>query len=202
MTGVEDHVADGTKNILIKNALDSDNIYTPAPLDNSNVWIAATISDSGNNGLQIAESDSTTVVTENGATDSFTVVLTTEPNNPVDVNIVTDSQVTTDKSTLTFTTANYATPQTVTVTAVDDALIEAASIISFVELSSVSLDQDYNDVYNEVAVTVNDNECGAWGYEGMDVNKDCKVNFKDFATLGSEWLICTDPKLAGCVHVN
>jgi hypothetical protein len=40
------------------------------------------------------------------------------------------------------------------------------------------------------------NHCGEWGYYLADSNKDCKVNFVDFAALAIDWLKCDDP--AGC----
>jgi hypothetical protein len=36
-------------------------------------------------------------------------------------------------------------------------------------------------------------ECGSWGYLAGDVNKDCYVNFKDFAQMAEDWLLCTHP---------
>ncbi|GAH18441.1 unnamed protein product, partial [marine sediment metagenome] len=50
-----------------------------------------------------------------------------------------------------------------------------------------------------VDVVVADNECGAWGYDKMDVNEDCVVGLADFAELYAEWLICTDPYEDGCI---
>ncbi|MDP2587521.1 MAG: FG-GAP-like repeat-containing protein, partial [bacterium] len=68
----------------------------------------------------VTESGGTTVVTEGGATDSYTVHLASEPHATVTVTATPDAQETVSPSMLTFTTLNYATPQTVTVTAVDD----------------------------------------------------------------------------------
>ena len=39
-------------------------------------------------------------------------------------------------------------------------------------------------------------DCGIWGYKDADINKDCYVDFVDFADLASNWLICSDPE--GC----
>jgi subtilisin-like proprotein convertase family protein len=68
------------------------------------------------------------LVTEAGGTDTFTVVLQVAPTAQVDVPItVSDAtEVQVSPATLTFTTANWMTPQTVTVTGVDDADVDGA----------------------------------------------------------------------------
>lgn len=40
--------------------------------------------------------------------------------------------------------------------------------------------------------------CGSWGYESADIDKNCKVDFKDLAKFGSTWSQCTNPTDAGC----
>jgi predicted outer membrane repeat protein len=65
-------------------------------------------------------------VTEGGNTDTFSVVLSTKPTANVTVTLADDAQVSTPAS-ITFTTANWNVPKTVTVTAVDDDLDEAAT---------------------------------------------------------------------------
>ena len=42
--------------------------------------------------------------------------------------------------------------------------------------------------------------CGDPGtqYASGDINKDCKVDFLDFAEFANSWLICTDPNQANC----
>lgn len=42
------------------------------------------------------------------------------------------------------------------------------------------------------------NQCGSWGYYQGDLNLDCKVDFKDFATFVRYWMACTDPTIVGC----
>jgi hypothetical protein len=45
-------------------------------------------------------------------------------------------------------------------------------------------------------------DCGDWGFHAMDFNKDCYVNFEDFALFAAEWLKCTDPTVEGCTDEN
>lgn len=90
--------------------------------------ITANVVDNDKSGVMITESGGSTNVTEGGATDTYTVVLTYPPNGNVTISNTsgsTSTGVTVSPATLTFTTANWNTPQTVTVTAVNDSNVEA-----------------------------------------------------------------------------
>ena len=64
-------------------------------------------------------------IAEGGATATYDVVLDTEPTGDVTIDIVAlAGQATASPATLTFTSGNWMTPQTVTVTAADDAVAE------------------------------------------------------------------------------
>jgi hypothetical protein len=41
-------------------------------------------------------------------------------------------------------------------------------------------------------------ECGDWGYKAGDMDRDCKVDLKDFAMLAQDWLACTVPDQEDC----
>lgn len=76
----------------------------------------------------IVESGGNTAVTEGGTTDTYTVVLGVQPCTNVVVSVSADSQLTASPTNLTFTAQNWNTPQAVTVTAVDDAVIEGTHV--------------------------------------------------------------------------
>lgn len=78
------------------------------------------------NKVQIAESSNNTTVTEAGASDTYTVVLSQAPTSDVVVTLSPNSQLMVTPATLTFTSGNYNTAQTVTVRAVDDGLYESS----------------------------------------------------------------------------
>ncbi len=83
--------------------------------------VAITVYDTDIAGVTISESS--LAIGENG-TGTYTVQLDTEPtgNVTVTINDPTDNtDVTTDPAALTFTTLNWETPQTVTITAAEDA---------------------------------------------------------------------------------
>ena len=79
-----------------------------------------------NDTAAITLSKTTTSVSEAGTTDSFTVVLTTDPATDVDISVVSadTGEATVSSGELAFTTNNWNTPQTVTVTGVNDGAVD------------------------------------------------------------------------------
>jgi hypothetical protein len=85
------------------------------------------------------------------------VVLTRQPTAAVTVTISPDAQLSADATTLTFTTANWDTPQTVTVSAVADS-VEEGEHTGVISHSASSSDTDYNGLaIAGVTVTIQDN---------------------------------------------
>lgn len=103
-------------------------------------------------------------VTERGATGSYTVVLDSQPTGDVTVTrSVVGSDVTVSPSSRTFTTANWDTPQSFTVTAVDDFLVEGLHTDT-VTHAAASGDANYSGV-GIASVTANvtdDDAAGVW----------------------------------------
>ena len=109
-------------------------------------------------GTTISESGGATNVTEGGATDTYTIVLNAPPTSDVTVTASVDAQVTVSPSTLTFTTANYATAQTITVTAVDDASVEGSHTGTITHVATSS-DGNYNGIaISNVTANITDND--------------------------------------------
>jgi hypothetical protein len=103
-------------------------------------------------------------------------------------------------TSLTFTTDNYAVPQTVTVKAVDDAVQETDPHTGTITFAVNTTAPAYEDVsVQALSVTILENECGAWGYSEFDFNQDCSVDLSDLAELAAEWSLCTLPYREGCV---
>ena len=118
----------------------------------------ATIIDDDPPGVTIAESGGSTDVTEGGATDSYTLVLQSMPTANVTITLATDGQATVDPAVLTFVPAGWNTPQTVTVTAVNDLVAEGlhGSVITH---TLASADGDYNGLaVANVIANITDND--------------------------------------------
>ena len=118
-------------------------------------------------GVQVTPSGGTTDVDEAGPTsDTFDVLLTSEPTADVTINISTgDGETTVDLGTLTFTNSAGASPwnvaQTVTVTAVDDSEVEAAHT-GLVTFAATSTDTDYASLsIPDLSVNITDNDAAS-----------------------------------------
>lgn len=110
-------------------------------------------------GLSIAQSSGSTEVAEGSGTDSFTVALTTAPGSPVTVTIASGSQVTVDKTALFFTASNWNSAQTVTVTAVEDAVDEASPHTGSIAFITASSDVNYGGLtIDDIVVSIADND--------------------------------------------
>jgi uncharacterized repeat protein (TIGR01451 family) len=99
--------------------------------------------------------------TEGGATGAFTAKLSTLPTGNVTVSIAADStgQCTFTPVVLTFTTANWNIPQTVTTTAVNDAVVEGTHSCSTGVISAAG--GGYAGVTGTApAFTITDNDTG------------------------------------------
>jgi len=109
-------------------------------------------------GLLLTQTGSSTDVTEGGATDTYSLVLNTQPTDNVTVTLNAGSQLTTSATTLTFTAANWNVAQTVTVTAVNDSAVEGNHTGSITHVVS-SAGADYNGLsIAPVSVTITDND--------------------------------------------
>jgi ELWxxDGT repeat protein len=75
-------------------------------------------------GITVTPMDGGTTVSETGTTDTYTLVLTSQPTANVVITVAPDSQLTVSPGSLTFTAANWNIPQVVTVTAIDDSVVE------------------------------------------------------------------------------
>ncbi|NVJ89211.1 MAG: lamin tail domain-containing protein [Flavobacteriaceae bacterium] len=99
---------------------------------------------------------------EDGTQATFTVVLNTQPTTDVVLNVTSGDtgEVTVDLATLTFTNANWDTPQTVTATGIDDAIQDGSIDVTITISVDDGLSDDAYDAVDDVTTTVTneDNE--------------------------------------------
>ena len=168
---------------------------------------SARVIDNDTVGVAIIESGNTTEVAEDGATDSYDVVLTFAPTADVVIAIDADdpNQMEATPAELTFTPGNWDTAQTVQVAAIDDEVIEVSPHAATLVHSVSSDDQSYDglDVDN-VAVPISENECDVGGALGVqvfldgDIDLDCSVGLVDFALLAANFLNCSIVSIDVC----
>ncbi len=109
-------------------------------------------------------------------------------------------QVTFSDNDLVFTDANWATPRTVTITAIDDTVFEALNHFTQIDAVMSSADPSYNLIQPEaIIVSIGDNDCGHWGYAPGDIDTNCVVNIDDLVEMATYWMDCTLPDTPGCI---
>lgn len=170
VTGDNDATVEGDHTSVIYHTLQStDKAY--AGLQTTPLTVS--VVDNDNLPLTITHLDGYTAVAEGGPAfsgtvtsgwihmgDSFRVRLPVAPSANVTVNLVSESsQITVSPSTLTFTNANGTTDQTVTVTAVDDAVSEANPHQTAIRFQISSTDTRFNNPPNDpVIIPISDND--------------------------------------------
>jgi hypothetical protein len=158
VTGVDDVLADGdvVYQVVTSPAASADPSYNgldPADATVTNV-------DNDVAGFTI-DPTSGLVVSELGDSDTFTIVLNTQPAANVTVTLASSdtTEGTVSPSSVTFTPINWAAPQTVTVTGVNDNLVDGNQPFTIITGAATSADPAYsgkNPV--NVSVTNIDNE--------------------------------------------
>jgi large repetitive protein len=160
VTGVNDKVADGPQQYTIKTAaaVSTDVTYKGLNADDVDV----TNLDDDMPGIQVSAASGPT--TEAGETATFTVVLSSQPKAPVSIPIAsnnTDEGVL-DVTTINFTPGNWSTPQTVTVTGVDDTIADGPQSYKIVLSPPTSTDSAYAAINPEdVTLTNSDDDSAA-----------------------------------------
>ena len=162
VTGVDNTVARDTRRAVISHtATSTDVAYSGIIID----IVTATVVDDDGTGATINESNGSTAVTEAagaGNTDTYTVVLDTRPSASVEIVVASDmAAATVNPATLTFTTTNWNTPQTVTVTGVDDNTDQTGKRTATISHTATSTDANYEGVHiDDVAAAVVDDDGG------------------------------------------
>ncbi len=159
LTSVDDSIDEADETIVV------DIAAVTIGTETGSQQITATITDDDVAGFTLVESSGATSVNESGTTDSFTVVLNTQPTSNVVFAVVSadTGEATANVSTLTFTPGNWNTPQTVTVTGVDDQTVDGnqTTVITVRVIDAVS-DDVYDPLADQtVSVTAIDNDVGS-----------------------------------------
>src|SRR5262249_46026794 len=143
VTGVDDHVADGTiaYHIVLGAAASADPLYQG--MDPADVALSNTDNDTA--GITVTPT-SGLGTSEAGGQASFTGALTSQPPADVVTPVASSNtgEGTVPDARLNFTAANWNVPQTVTVTGVDDHVADGAVAYTIVLAAAVSADAGYN----------------------------------------------------------
>jgi large repetitive protein len=157
ITGVNDDIADGNQPYVVVTAaaVSSDTGYSGMDAPN----VSANNIDNDSAGITVSAISGPT--TEGGGTATFTVVLNSQPiaNVAIGISSSDTTEGTVTPATLTFTSANWNAPQTVTVTGVNDDVADGNQPYSIVTAAAISIDLGYAgmDAAN-VSVSNTDND--------------------------------------------
>ena len=161
VTGVDDNVDQSSNRsaTISHTATSTDTDYSGINIDD----VTATVVDNDTAGATISASDGISVTEAAGTTntESYTVVLDTLPTASVEIAVASDATAiaTVSPATLTFTTANWNTPQTVTVTGVDDNVDQSNNRSATISHTATSTDTDYSGInIDDVTATVVDDD--------------------------------------------
>ncbi|MEG5065850.1 DUF4347 domain-containing protein, partial [Microcoleus sp. B3-A4] len=144
VTGVDDLVADGPQayKIVTAAAVSTDSNYNNVAPDD----VEVTNSDDETPGITVNPTAGLTTG-EDGTKANFTVVLNTQPTAEVTIGLTSDNvaEGTVSTNSLTFTPANWNTPQSVTVTGVNDSIADGDTAYKIVTATTVSTDPNYSN---------------------------------------------------------
>ncbi len=133
--------------------------------------LSVQVGDNDTAGVIVSESNGSTAVTEGGATDSYTVVLASEPTSDVSIAITTGTQFSVSPGSLVFTPANWNMARTVTVTAVDDGVVEGPQT-GVLSHAASSADPGYNGIaVAGFTVSITDNDSAVVGFAPAAVSQ-------------------------------
>jgi alpha-tubulin suppressor-like RCC1 family protein len=143
VTGVNDASADGTQNftIVLGAATSADTAYSGYnPAD-----VTGSTADNDVAGITVTPTTSITI-TEGGSKATFTLVLNTAPSANVTIAVSSSNTAaaTVSPSSVTFTTTNYGTAQTVSVTPVNDTVGDGNKTFNVVLGAATSTDTGYS----------------------------------------------------------
>jgi hypothetical protein len=161
---------------------------------------AVTINDDDVAGVTIVESGDVTAVTEGDSGDTYTVVLNAKPTSNVIVDTdYNTAELTVSPGSLTFTSSNWDTPQTVTVTANEDGIDElvemhtithtvTSSDPAFDGVSAADVDVTVGDA-DELLVTIDGPTVGAPGFASTFT---ATVNAGGTGAITYDWTVFKD----------
>jgi len=160
VTGLDNDVDDGDQaaTIITGDPSSADTRYNGASINPDDISI--TVTDDDTVGFTLSET--LVSVSESGTTASFTVVLTSQPATNVVLQVASSntSEATAAPATLTFTTTTWDTPQTVTITGIDDQVLDGdqTSTLTISVVANQS-DDTFDGVSNQtVSVSTIDND--------------------------------------------
>ena len=156
VSGLDDQEDDGSQTSQVKVSIDT--VTTDSDYQTVNYEQTEVITNNVNTaGVTLSKNSAS--VTEGGGKDTFTVRLNSKPTSSVTMNLsVNGSDEFTVSNNLSFTSGDWSSPKTVTVTGADDDVADGDQTGTLTVSSSSSGDSKYNGLSKTVTVTTTDND--------------------------------------------
>lgn len=158
ITGADDATVDGDQSFSVRVHVSSTTDASYSAL--ADQYVSCTNTDNEVAGVTVTPTTGL-VTTEAGGSASFQIVLNAQPVANVSVALSTSdaTEGTVSVASLIFTSANWNTPQTVSVTGVDDAMFDGNILYTIVTGATVSSSAEYNGLsVSDVSVSNTDND--------------------------------------------
>lgn len=164
VTGLDDPFADG--DVVSRVEVQVVDATSDDDFDGIIESISATTTSDETIGFVVTQSDSTTIVSEDGNSDTVNVVLSGQPETDVVILVQNNNpaEIVTDASSLTFTSANWNIAQSITTEAVDDITVDGDQqvIVQFLVATQQSDDAFDGLAATDITVTTTDNDEGGF----------------------------------------
>ncbi|MGJ5628279.1 malectin domain-containing carbohydrate-binding protein [Nostoc sp. CALU 1950] len=144
-----------------------------------NIDFAASVENASITGIEVIaltgpqvvlqQTEGKTEVTEGGASDTYSLVLNSQPTADVTINLVPGNQLSANKTSLTFTAANWNVAQTVTISAVNDNVAEGAQTANITHTITTTDNSYKNLTVPNLAVDIIDNDIVAISFDKKTV---------------------------------
>ncbi len=160
VTPVDDSIAEGTHVSTITHTSESANSnYNGITVTSA----TADITDNDTAGVTVTQSGGATSVSEAGSTDTYTLVLDSAPTSTVLITITGSADISLSTSSVQFSSANWDTAVTITVTAVNDSTVEGSETTTLIH-TVTSDNWNYNGiVVDSVSASITDNDVASSG---------------------------------------
>lgn len=145
------------------------------------------------------------VTNENGQSDSFEIVLDSQPLADVTIGLTSSNtdEGTVNVSSITFTPANWNSSQSVSIVGVDDAIQDGDVVYTIITAAATSSDPDYNGLDPEnVSVTNEDDDTSSGGGSELYPSNDPPIAIPDNDNNGINSNILADEHLITNLTVN
>lgn len=188
ITGVSDNVKEVTNPFSVTTAASTsaDAAYNGVNPED----ITGQVTDSNSVGVTVTPSATPLVTTEAGATATISYVLNTQPTADVQIALHSDdpSEASVSPSTLTFTNANWNTPQVVTVTGQNDLIDDGNVAYAIIADPTTSTDPFWNGVSVADVDGINNDDADTAGFT---INPTSGLVTSETGTVTSFTVVCT-----------